>query len=294
MGKKEKTVGIIGLGLLGGSAALRLKASGYATHVLGYDVDEEHLRIALDRQIIQEVREIHDLCHHADVIVLAIPVDQAVEVAKIVLDHSNSSLVLMDVGSTKEHLCAELANHPSRDQFVACHPIAGTEESGPAHANAELFRGKVNIICDQYDSSPTALSEIQLLIQHLGMSINFMDSHEHDRHIAFVSHMSHISSFVLGETVLEVEQDEKNIFDLAGSGFESTVRLAKSSPDMWAPIFCENAPNILNVLDAYISNLGKIRAQIAGKDAEGLRKKMQDVNKIRDVLKGQAINQKIQ
>lgn len=186
----------------------------------------------------------------------------------------------------RKKICILADTLPNRQQYVACHPIAGTENTGPGAAFAALFQDKVNIICDQHSSAPQAISMVTDMTIALGMRLKFMDSDSHDRHIAYVSHLSHISSFILGQTVLEVEEDEKNIFDMAGSGFASTVRLAKSSPAMWAPIFTENAGNILLVLDRYIANLNKFKRLIKeGKEGE-LNKSMTETNVIRKVLEG--------
>jgi prephenate dehydrogenase len=204
----------------------------------------------------------------------------------------NPSAVVVDFGSTKQKICELADTLPNRTQFVACHPIAGTENTGPKAAFAELFQDKVNIICDAQSSSTEAVSLATQISKALGMRIKLMDSASHDRHIAYVSHLSHISSFTLGQTVLEVENDEENIFDMAGSGFASTVRLAKSSPEMWAPIFTENADNILMVLDRYIKNLNKFRVLINEGKEEDLNKSMTETNVIRKVLEGDKIEVK--
>jgi prephenate dehydrogenase len=227
------------------------------------------------------------LCELADLIILAIPVNNALTVLPEVMAKIKPAAVVVDFGSTKQKICELADSLPNRAQFVACHPIAGTENTGPQAAFAELYEDKVNIICDQRSSSDEAVELATKMSEALGMRIKFMDSASHDRHIAYVSHLSHISSFTLGQTVLEVESDEKNIFDMAGSGFASTVRLAKSSPEMWAPIFTENADNILMVLDRYISNLKKYRSLIEENNEVELKKSMKETNVIRKVLEGQ-------
>jgi len=284
MAREEITVGIIGLGLMGGSSALKLKQQGFANRILGYDINSGHEEEALNLGIIDEIAGIDCICNEASLIVLAIPVNKALLVLPEVMKTLNPNAVVVDLGSTKQKI-GELANSfPNSQQFVACHPLAGTENTGPSAAFPELFQDKVNIICDQETSSPNAIEMAINMTHALGMRTKFMNSKEHDRHIAYVSHLSHISSFMLGQTVLEVEKDEENIFDMAGSGFESTVRLAKSSPDMWAPIFTENADNILKVLDTYIKNLNSFRDLIKDGIESELNKSMTETNVIRKVL----------
>ena len=287
MAREEITVGVIGLGLVGGSAALKLRQQGFASKVLGYDKNSDHTEEALALGLVDELCQLEELCELAELIILAIPVNKALKVLPEVMSKINQDAVVVDFGSTK-HRISELADTmANRAQFVACHPIAGTENTGPKAAFAALYEDKVNIICDQQSSSEQAVELATQMSEALGMRIKFMDSASHDRHIAYVSHLSHISSFTLGQTVLEVENDEKNIFDMAGSGFASTVRLAKSSPEMWAPIFTENADNILMVLDRYISNLKKYRSLIEENNEVELKKSMKETNVIRKVLAGE-------
>ena len=289
MARQEITVGIVGLGLVGGSAALKLREQGLAGKILGYDSNPDHAQEAKALGLVDELNELESLSALADLIILAIPVNSALLVLPGIMANIRSSAVVTDFGSTKQKICELADTLPNRNQFVACHPIAGTENTGPKAAFAELFQDKVNIICDDQSSSAEAVELAAQISESLGMRIKFMDSASHDRHIAYVSHLSHISSFTLGQTVLEVEKDEENIFDMAGSGFASTVRLAKSSPEMWAPIFTENADNILMVLDRYIKNLNKFRGLIKeGKEAE-LNKSMTETNVIRKVLEERPI-----
>jgi prephenate dehydrogenase len=284
MAREKITVGVIGLGLLGGSAALKLKEQGFVQRIIGYDNNPTHAQEALELEIIDEVTGLDELFAAAELIILAIPVNSALELLGNIMVNIKPDTVVVDFGSTKRKIC-ELADRlTNRAQFVACHPIAGTENTGPQAAFAELFANKVNIICDQHASSKDAIALATKMTEALGMRLKFMDSASHDRHIAYVSHLSHISSFTLGQTVLEVENDEENIFDMAGSGFASTVRLAKSSPEMWAPIFTENAENILLVLDRYINNLNNFRELIEEKNEEELRESMKETNVIRKVL----------
>lgn len=284
MEAEGRAVGIIGLGLIGGSVALRLRQQGFADLILGFDLSGEAANEALSLGIIDEISSIDNLLHKASVIVIAIPVDATKKLLPQLLDNCKSSQVIIDMGSTKSAIARVVENHPNRSSYVACHPIAGTENNGPSAAFSTLYEGKVNIICDKELSDGKALETALEITEILGMRVKYMNSVEHDRHIAYVSHLSHISSFTLGQTVLEVEENEKNIFDMAGSGFASTVRLAKSSPEMWAPIFVENSKNILEVLKAYIANLEQYKKMIEEADNGGLFAAMKKTNRIRAVL----------
>ena len=221
-----------------------------------------------------------------DVILLAIPVDAALDLIDDLLDQINDNTLLIDVGSTKSMICEKVAFHPKRNQFLATHPIAGTEFSGPTAAFDSLFIGKSQILCETNKTRPDLLEWAVSWFKNINMRLREMDPKEHDKHIAYVSHLSHISSFMLGKTVMEKEKDEKTIFDMAGSGFESTVRLAKSSPDMWTPIFKQNQENILEVLDQYISNLQEFKRLIEQKNYEAIYDKMLKTNAIKEILTG--------
>lgn len=284
MESKGTVVGIIGLGLIGGSAALQLKASGFARRTVGYDNSVDNVQKALSLGIIEEQVSIEKLMVESSVIIVAIPVDKSKKLIVELLDSCVKNQLIIDFGSTKSAIAQEVKDHANRSNYVACHPIAGTENSGPESAFKSLYKDKVNIICDKELSSTKSLNIALEITTELGMRPKFMNSLEHDRHIAYVSHLSHISSFTLGQTVLEVESDEANIFDMAGSGFESTVRLAKSSPTMWAPIFTENSENIIEVLSAYIINLEKYKSMIEKGLENELRNAMQETNRIRKVL----------
>ncbi len=281
---KGTVVGIIGLGLIGGSAALRLRDVGFATKIVGVDQSHENIAKAIELGIIEEGVSLIQLSQVADVIIVAIPVDASKEIIVKLLNKCKNDQVIIDFGSTKANIAKAVLTHKNRSSYVACHPIAGTENSGPTSAFGNLFDGKVNIICDKELSSDAAFATALEITTLLGMRPKFMKSQGHDRHIAYVSHLSHISSFTLGQTVLEVEPNEENIFDMAGSGFESTVRLAKSSPSMWAPIFTENAENIIEVLSAYIANLEKYKLMIGQGNEIGLQEAMKQTNRIRTVL----------
>jgi len=284
MESKGTVVGIIGLGLIGGSAALCLREAGFADTIIGTDKSADNLVEAIKLGIIDEGLSLEELIKKSNVIIIAIPVDASKNLIGNLLDNCSNSQVIIDFGSTKSRIAQAVINHKNRRNYVACHPIAGTENSGPSAAFNSLFDKKVNIICDKERSSRKALEVALTITEQLGMRPKYMNSKEHDRHIAYVSHLSHISSFTLGQTVLEVEPNESTIFDMAGSGFESTVRLAKSSPAMWAPIFTENAENIIEVLTAYIANLKKYKLMIEKGDEKALQKAMKQTNRIRKVL----------
>ena len=266
-------IGIIGLGLIGGSFAIAAKKHVSPSKLFGNDKNLENEKKALELGLIDEILKKTDF-FQMDVILLAIPVDAALDLIDDLLDQINDNTLLIDVGSTKSMICEKVAFHPKRNQFLATHPIAGTEFSGPTAAFDSLFIGKSQILCETNKTRPDLLEWAVSWFKNINMRLREMDPKEHDKHIAYVSHLSHISSFMLGKTVMEKEKDEKTIFDMAGSGFESTVRLAKSSPDMWTPIFKQNQENILEVLDQYISNLQEFKRLIEQKNYEAIYDKM--------------------
>lgn len=283
---------IIGVGLIGGSFALDLKSVIKQVEVYGIDDNEEHLQKALDLGLIDHKAVLEDLAK-ADLVYLAIPVDASLEVLPRILDLVNDNCVVTDAGSTKEHLCEKVSDHPKRRNYLSGHPISGTEFSGPTAAIHGLFKNKTNIICE-VEKTAFKLQERALeVFQAIGMKIRYMDPKSHDRHIAYVSHLSHISSFMLGKTVLEKEKNERDIFDLAGSGFASTVRLAKSSPAMWTPIFNLNKKNVMETLDEYISNLKHFRKLMEEDNFEEVFREMERTNHIREVLNGINQNEEI-
>jgi prephenate dehydrogenase len=279
-------IGIVGIGLIGGSMALALKERGFATSVIGVDNNPEHLEKARSLGIIDSSMTLADAAKNSDIVIIATPVNVAPDILGEVLDIIDDTAVVIDVGSTKESIYKRAANHPRRDQFVACHPIAGTEYTGPEAAFSQLFDEKVTIICNSNENSQQALNIVQDLFSCLKMKEIQMDAIEHDRHIAFVSHLSHITSFTLGLTVLDIEKDEKSIFNMAGSGFASTVRLAKSSPEMWVPIFQQNAKNLSVALEAYIEKLKDFKKVIDKADTDGAYDMISEANKIRRILNG--------
>ncbi|MEO9802236.1 MAG: prephenate dehydrogenase [Reichenbachiella sp.] len=279
-------VSIIGLGLIGGSVALKLKKSGFADQVIGVDVNDENADKAKALGLVDDCLVLPQALSIADLVILAIPVDSIRKLLPSILDRIDENTTVIDLGSTKSGICGAVLGHPKRKNFVAAHPIAGTENSGPEAAFDSLFDGKTGIICDKEESQESSFQLAKNCLESLGMHVVEMDSKSHDLHIAYVSHLSHISSFVLGQTVLEIEKDEASIFNMAGSGFESTVRLAKSSPQMWAPIFKQNKKHISDSLGAYIENLQAFKQMVDGEQEDAMIHCMDNANDIRRVLDG--------
>jgi prephenate dehydrogenase len=276
---------VIGIGLIGGSMVLDIKALHPDATILGMDANENHLQQAIDLGVVEKQGTTDDLAD-ADFVIVSVPVDIALVVLPQVLDAVGENTILFEVGSTKLPICEAVANHPKRRNYIATHPIAGTEFSGPSAAIKGLFQGKTNIICEVEKTTFKLQEKALQLFTALGMRIRYMDPEAHDKHIAYVSHLSHISSFMLGKTVIDKETEEQDIFDMAGSGFESTVRLAKSSPAMWTPIFKQNKKQVVNTLDEYISNLSKFRELLENDDFDAIYEEMQSVNRIKEILNG--------
>lgn len=274
---------VIGLGLIGGSMAIDLKKRGFCSHVIGVDINPDNAVKALKLGFIDEISKLDSAIQKSDVIILAIPTDESLKLLPQILDRTTHQIVT-DVCSTKESICEVVNSHPKREQFVAGHPMAGTEYSGPDAAISGLFDGKATILCEMEKNSREARSKIRLLYQTLNMRMITMDAASHDVHAAYVSHISHISSFALALTVLEKEENERNIFDLASGGFDSTVRLAKSSASMWAPILSDNSENITQVLETYINRLQDFKEAISQKKTSAIKKQIKEANKIRKVL----------
>ncbi|GAA0871303.1 prephenate dehydrogenase [Gangjinia marincola] len=278
-------VTIVGVGLIGGSMAIDIKAVYPNAVVSGIDLDKNNLQKAMELHVIDQKGDFQSLFEE-DIVIIAIPVDASVNILPKVLDQVGDSTIVIDTGSTKADICNVLRDHPKRRNFLAAHPIAGTEFSGAQAALANLFRNKTNIICEVEKTAFTLQERALELFQKLGMRIRYMDPASHDKHIAFVSHLSHISSFMLGKTVIDEEKNERDIFDMAGSGFESTVRLAKSSPAMWTPIFKQNKDNVIHSLDKYIENLVQFKRLMEQDDFESLYHEMNDTNHIKTILNG--------
>lgn len=276
---------IIGVGLIGGSLGLDIKNLYPNTEIIGVDSSDEHLQQALDLKVIDRAANLNDIIE-ADMVIVSIPVNATEKALPEILDIVSETTVVIDVGSTKEDICLAVKNHPKRRNFIATHPIAGTEFSGPSAAMQGLFKGKTNIICEVEDTAFKLQEKALKLFSDIGMRIRYMKPKAHDKHIAYVSHLSHISSFMLGKTVIEKEKNERDIFDMAGSGFESTVRLAKSSPAMWTPIFEQNKTNVIETLDEYISNLKHFKGLIENNDFEAVHNEMKNTNHIKEILNG--------
>ena len=276
---------IIGVGLIGGSFALDIKTLYPKSTVFGIDNNQTHLDEAIALNVIDQKANFEDL-GKANLVIVAIPVDAALTVLPKVLDLVSDNAVVFDAGSTKEDICSSVKNHPKRRNYLAAHPIAGTEHSGPKAALHNLYKNKTNIICEVEETAFKLQEKALKLFAELGMRIRYMNPKAHDKHIAYVSHLSHISAFMLGKTVIEKEKNERDIFDMAGSGFASTVRLAKSSPAMWTPIFKQNKTNVIETLDEYISNLEHFKKLMEDEDFEAVYNEMKDTNHITDILNG--------
>lgn len=280
-----KNIYIIGVGLIGGSLALDIKKQNSTVKVFGIDHNAAHLEEAIQLNVI-DAKATYEELKHADLVIMAVPVDAAVREIINVLDLVSDDTLVMDVGSTKAEICKVIDQHPKRRNFLATHPIAGTEFSGPKAAVLGLYKNKTNIICEVEKTAFKLQERALQLFTDLGMRIRYMNPEAHDKHIAYVSHLSHISAFMLGKTVIDKEKNERDIFDMAGSGFASTVRLAKSSPEMWTPIFKQNKANVLETLDEYINNLTKFRALMHADDYDAIYLEMKDTNHIKAILNG--------
>jgi prephenate dehydrogenase len=277
-------IAIIGLGLMGGSAAIDLKKRGFAVSITGVDKNKLHAETALHMGIVDAIAPLDKAIQNSELIVVAVPVDAAVKLIPEILDRT-SGQVITDMCSTKEMICRVVKYHPGRKNYVAAHPMAGTEFSGIWAAKSGLFDGKAVIYCDAEDSGIRPLATVRRMFESLNMRETFMDSSSHDRHAAFVSHISHISSFALALTVLDQEKNEKHIFDLASGGFDSTVRLAKSSAEMWSPIFEQNAANIVEVLETYIEKLKSFKQAIGRSERNKIDALINKSNQIKKILK---------
>ena len=280
-----KNISIIGVGLIGGSFALDLKDNIPGASVSGIDQNVTHLSEALNLGIIDIAGDLESV-RSADLVVLALPVNSAINVLIQVLDLIPAKAIVIDMGSTKKAICESVATHPNRANFLATHPIAGTEFSGPSAAVKGLFKNKTNIICELDRTSKVLSTKNIAIFNKMGMRIRKMTAIDHDKHIAYVSHLSHISSFMLGKTVIDKEKNESDIFDMAGSGFESTVRLAKSSPAMWTPIFEQNKENVIETLTEYIHNLNQFKTYMENDNFDAVFSEMKNINYIKQILKG--------
>lgn len=276
---------IIGVGLISGSFALAMKEKGFAKKVIGVSRTTASLQKAKELGIIDEGLPLEEAVAQSDLIYVAIPVDATLPMMDKIMNLVTTKQIVADAGSTKYVLCEALANHPMRKRFVATHPMWGTEYSGPEAAVKGAFEGRACVICEKEKSDGNAVAIVENIYRAFGMHINYMDSQSHDVHAAYISHISHITSFALANTVLEKEKEEDAIFALAGGGFESTVRLAKSNPSMWAPIFMQNRENVLDVLNEHISQLRKFKASLEKENLPYLTELMENANKIKRILK---------
>lgn len=276
---------VVGVGLISGSFALGLKEKGFAKHIIGVSRTEASAKKALELGIIDEALPLCEAVKKSDFIYVAIPVDVTIPVMQQIMDIVTDKQIVVDAGSTKYALCSALKDHPMRKRFVASHPMWGTEYSGPEAAVRDAFIGRACVICDREKSDPEAEKITKQIYRALGMHIVYMESEAHDVHVAYVSHISHITSFALANTVLEKEKEEDAIFELASAGFESTVRLAKSNPTMWAPIFMQNRENVLDVLNEHISQLRKFKACLEKENMNYLYELMENANKIKRIIK---------
>ncbi len=276
---------IVGPGLIGGSIAIGLRKNGFATRIFGVDNNPGHAARAVELGLVDETLPLEQAIGQSDVVIVATPVDSLTRLLPRVLDLIRDDQVVLDVGSTKLPVLASVENHPNRRRFVATHPMAGTEYSGPQAAVPDLFTGKCCVFSDTEKSAPDAVDTCRRLYAALGMHMVTLGGVDHDLHVAYVSHISHIASFALALTVLEKEKDENRIFELASGGFQSTVRLAKSSSDTWIPIFRQNRDNVLDVLDEFINTVSRFRTLLIKKDFktfEGLIHQANDIRRIID------------
>ena len=276
---------LVGVGLIGGSIALKLKKNGFASHIFGVDQSEKHLEEAKKLGIIDEISTLENAISNSELIILAIPVDSTTKLLPQILDLISENQTIFDVGSTKSGIVKSIENHPKRNRFVAFHPMWGTENSGPKSAIEESFSGRAAVICDRNNSAKDAVELVEKIVEILGMHVIEMSSEDHDIHTAYISHISHITSYALANTVLEKEREEDTIFQLASSGFSSTVRLAKSHPEMWVPIFKENREYVLDVLNEHISQLRKFKSALEKENYDLLEELIRNANKVREILK---------
>jgi prephenate dehydrogenase len=281
---ERKKITIVGVGLIGGSMALQMNNKGLAAGIIGVENSASHAAKALELGLVDEILPLEAAITQSEVVVLAIPVDQMMVVLPRVMDLVEQQIVF-DAGSTKSQLTALLKDHPKRGRYVATHPMWGTEYSGPSAAVSSAFENKAVVICNAADSDPDAVDWVKKAYAKIGMHLLEMDAVAHDLHAAYVSHISHITSFALANTVLEKEREDRAIFELASAGFESTVRLAKSNAAMWVPIFMQNRENVLDVLNEHITQLRKFKSCLEKENTAYLQELIENANRIGKILK---------
>jgi prephenate dehydrogenase len=281
---ERKKIAIIGVGLIGGSLALQLNEKGLASTITGVDNNAEHAAQAMELELVDQMLELDEAIAGSDVVILAIPVDTIAKILPALLDKLDRQ-ILVDLGSTKSALVNNVKEHPKRGRYVAAHPMWGTEYSGPAAAVKGAFENKAVVICNADESDKDAVEWTRNMFRKIGMHLIEMNADDHDLHAAYVSHISHITSFALANTVLEKEREDQAIFEMASAGFESTVRLAKSNPAMWAPIFMQNRENVLDVLNEHISQLRKFKSCLEKENYEYLKELMEGANRIKRIIK---------
>lgn len=279
-----RTATVIGIGLMGGSLALSFKKKKVFDKIIGVENNENHKAKALELNLVDDVLNLKSAIQESQFVVLAVPVNVSNQIIVEIMDLIDDQIVI-DMGSTKESIIQAISHHPKRNQFVATHPMWGTEYSGPEAAVHNGFIDKAVVICDKENSSVKALETVEKIFKSLGMHIVYMNPSEHDLHAAYVSHISHITSFALANTVLEKEKENDAIFELASGGFESTVRLAKSNPNMWVPIFKQNKENVLDVLNEHIAQLRKFKSCLEKDNYEYLYQLIEQANNIKKIIK---------
>ncbi len=277
-------IAIVGIGLIGGSVAIKLKQTNFCDKIYGVDKSETNQKKALQLGLVDEICSLDEALEKCKVIILTTPVDAIMKLATYLLDRIQDQ-VIIDMGSTKINILEQINDHPRRGRYVAAHPMAGTEYSGPEAALPNLFKDRNMVYVEAFKSDEDAFDLADAITDQLEMKTLFMNAEEHDMHTAYVSHISHLTSFALALTVLEKEKSQGRIFELAGSGFESTVRLAKSSPDMWTPIFKQNRNNVLEVLEEHIKQLQKLYDKLDQEDYDGLYTLIKKSNKIKRIIK---------
>lgn len=283
-------VAVVGLGLIGGSMAIEMRRKHFASKLIGVESDTLNAEAALKMSLVDEICSLEEAATRSDILVLSVPVGAAIKMLPQVLDIYNSlgkdcNKTVIDVCSVKEQMVRSVHYHPMRSRYVSTHPMAGTEYSGPWAAVPGLFDGRACIFCNAEESDPKSVKLIESLYDTLNMRPIYMNASNHDVHTAYVSHISHVTSFALALTVLDKEKDERHIFDLASGGFSSTVRLAKSNADMWVPILSQNRDNVLHVIDTYIDKMKQFRDAIDSYNEDDIRELIETANKIKRIIR---------